>query len=175
VSFRPEDRLGVMREALRMYRQRHPAAGFMWLGFPDKELPAAQGFVRDWPKQERDSLLLLGNLQHDEFLTLLSRCFAYVRTPECDGVAASVLESLALGVPVVASENGRRPEGVITYRDEDPKDMCEKLLFITEHHQQIKQNLTQHESADNVGLMADWLCGSSQALTSSVLSAHPQG
>jgi glycosyltransferase involved in cell wall biosynthesis len=174
VSFRPEYRLGVMREAMRMYRRKQPGAGFIWLGFPGKEFAAAQNFVQDWPADERNSLLLLGNLRHDEFLSLLSRCFAYLRTPECDGVAASVLESLALGIPVVASENGRRPDGVITYRDEDASDMCEKLLFVTEHHRQIKENLTQHESEDNVGLMADWLSGERAPLSTRVLSTNPQ-
>ena len=62
-------------------------------------------------RKECPSLLLLGNLPHDEFLTLLTRCSAYLRSPACDGVAASVLEAVALGVPVVASENGRRPAG----------------------------------------------------------------
>jgi glycosyltransferase involved in cell wall biosynthesis len=174
VSFRPEYRLGVMREAMRMYRQSRPSAGFIWLGFPEKEFSAAQNFVRDWPKEERESLLLLGNLPHDEFLSLLSRCFAYLRTPECDGVAASVLESLALGVPVVASENGRRPEGVISYRDEDANDMCEKLLYVTEHYQQVKDSLSQHESDDNVALMADWLSGTPKTLPGALLSTHPQ-
>ena len=153
---------------MQLYRKEHAAAGFIWLGFPGKEFPAAQAFVRDWPGVERDSLLLLGNLTHDQFLTLLSRCFAYLRTPECDGVAASVLESIALGVPVVASENGRRPEGVITYGDVDAADMCEKLLFVTEHYEQVKQQLRPERSNDNVGAMADWLSGSLP------ISAEPQ-
>ena len=70
------------------------------------------------------------NLNHNEFMTLLSRCTAKLRTPACDGVSASVLESLALGIPVVASENGRRPAGVITYAERDAADMCLKLEYL---------------------------------------------
>ena len=157
LSFRLEYRLEVARECMRLYRQKHPEAGFVWLGFPAKELPDAHEFVQGWTKDEQSALLLLGNLTHDAFLTLLSRCFAYLRTPACDGVAASVLESLALGVPVVASENGRRPAGVITYDDQDARDMCAKLEYVTEHHSEVKSQIRLESAEDNVGRMADWL------------------
>jgi glycosyltransferase involved in cell wall biosynthesis len=159
VSFRPEYRLDVLRQGMRLHRSRFPGAGFIWLGFPAKELPAAEEFVRDWSNEERNSLLLLGNLTHDQFLTLLRQCLVYLRTPACDGVAASVLESLALGVPVVASENGRRPLGVVTYKDTDAADMAEKLRYVVEHLDEVKSRVHLDTSDDNVGRMADWLAG----------------
>jgi glycosyltransferase involved in cell wall biosynthesis len=159
VSFRPEYRLDILREGMRRYRAIDPEAGFVWLGFPGKEMQAAEDFVASWPGEEQATLLLLGNLNHDEFLSFLSRCFLYLRTPECDGVAASVLESLALRVPVVASENGRRPAGVVTYRDGDAVDMVEKLCFVREHYDSVKQSLQSEMGEDNVARMADWLVG----------------
>ncbi len=159
VSFRPEYRLDTLREGMKLYRKQRPDAGFIWLGFPDKEMLAAKEYVRDWPVEERASLLLLGNLTHDQFLTLLSRCFICLRTPACDGVAASVLESLALGVPMVASDNGRRPAGVVTYRDTEADDMCEKLIYVTRHYDEVKAGLGVEAGEDNVGRMADWLVG----------------
>jgi glycosyltransferase involved in cell wall biosynthesis len=163
VSFRPEYRLEIMRDAMRRYRDNHPRAGFIWLGFPGRELPAAENFVRDWPAEERSSLLLLGNLTHDQFLTLLSRSYINLRTPACDGVAASVLESLALRIPVVASENHRRPDGVITYEDTDPAGMCAKLEYVTAHYEQVRRGLQAEAVDDNIGLMADWLTGQVQS------------
>ena len=159
VSFRPEYRLDVLREGMKRYREQDPEAGYIWLGFPAKELPAAEQFVNTWPEAERESLLLLGNLTHDEFLTLMSRSYVYLRTPACDGVAASVLESLALGVPVVASENGRRPGGVVAYQDEDPADMVAKLAFVRNNYDRVKAGLRLEEAEDNVGHMVDWLVG----------------
>jgi glycosyltransferase involved in cell wall biosynthesis len=161
VSFRAEYRLEILREGMRRFREKQPGTGYIWLGFPDKELPAAQDFVSHWPADERNSLLLLGNLNHDQFLTLLSRCTLYLRTPACDGVAASVLESLALRVPVVASDNGRRPAGVITYEDTDAADMVERLMYATENLDHIKTTLHVDAGDDNVGRMADWLTGKS--------------
>lgn len=156
-SFRPEYRLPTLREAMEKFTQRYPQAGFVWLGFPSKELPSAREFVARWAPREREGLLLLGNLPHDEFLTLLSRCFAYIRTPACDGVAASVLESLALGVPVVASENYNRPQRVVTYAEHDAHDLCEKLFFLTEHYEQAKEQAQLSGAEDNIARTVDWL------------------
>jgi glycosyltransferase involved in cell wall biosynthesis len=159
LSFRREYRLDTLREGMKLYRREQPATGFVWLGFPGKEMLAAKQYVHDWPAEERASLLLLGNLTHDQFLTLLSRCFICLRTPACDGVAASVLESVALGVPVVASENGRRPAGVVAYSDTDAVDMFDKLSYVTAHYQAVKSGLIPEATEDNVGRMADWLAG----------------
>lgn len=159
VSARPEYRLPALREAMLQFRRRHPEAGFIWLGFPSKELPAANEFVASWPAPERQSLLLLGNLTHDEFLTLLSRCFAYIRTPVCDGVAASVLESLALGIPVIASENGHRPTNVTTYREGDAADLCAKLIRLSDGYDQFKKDAQLEAAEDNIARTVDWLLG----------------
>jgi glycosyltransferase involved in cell wall biosynthesis len=157
VSFRPEYRLSVLREAMGLFRGIKPNAGFIWLGFPDREFPRAKQFVSEWPDEERQSLLLLGNLTHENFLTLLSRCFACIRTPACDGVAASVLESLFMGIPVVASENGRRPTGTITYIEADAADLYGKLVSLIDNDSAIRASLEQLERSDNVARMADWL------------------
>jgi glycosyltransferase involved in cell wall biosynthesis len=175
VSFRPEYRLELLREAMASYRKSYPTAGFIWLGFPDKEFSGAKEFAKDWPEAERQSLLLLGNLTHDQFLTLLTRSRINLRTPACDGVAASVLESLALGVPVVASENGRRPDGVVTYSDTDAADMCSKLVYATQHIEEVKQRIPAQagddDDNDNVGKMADWLSGESVVATNREIMA----
>ncbi len=157
VSFRPEYRLPVLRDAMLRFRRRYPNAGFIWLGFPSKELPAARDFTGCWPGQERESLLLLGNLAHDEFLTLLTRCSAYIRTPACDGVSSSILESLALGVPVVASENGSRPTNVITYRGEGAEDLCAKLIDLQVSYAQAKDQARLEDAEDNISRTVDWL------------------
>ena len=159
VSFRAEYRLEELRVAMKQYRAQHPEAGFVWLGFPEKERTEAQCWVDAWDASEREGLLLLGNLSHAQFLSLLSWSFLCLRTPACDGVAASVLESLALGIPVVASENGTRPAGVVTYEDTSADDMVMKLNYATDRHAEIKKSLQSQNTEDNVGKMADWLIG----------------
>ena len=153
-----------MRDAMSRLRLEYPKAGFVWLGFPGKEMPRAEEFVRSWPVEERASLLLLGNQDHDAFLTLMTRSAIFWRTPACDGVSASVLESLTLGTPVVASENGRRPTGVVTYRETDVADMTAKLSHVVAHLEEIKASLKRQmeaegKSKDKVGEKVDWLVG----------------
>jgi len=166
VSFRPEYKLPVLREAMSRFRGSYPRAGFLWLGFPDKELPAARAYVNSWPASEQETLLLLGNLPHDEFLTLLGRCEAYIRTPACDGVAASVLESLALGVPVLASQNGHRPANVSTYREGDAADLCAGMVAIAQCHARTIQKPRNQDADDNIARAANYLlahaCGHRQ-------------
>jgi glycosyltransferase involved in cell wall biosynthesis len=122
-------------------------------------MPAVNEFVSRWHAEERQGLLLLGNLSHDEFLTLLNRSFAYVRTPACDGVSSSVLEALAFGVPVVASENGSRPDGVVTYRKGNATDLCAKLADLTERGTQINGRIQMQSEEDNIAKTVDWLLG----------------
>lgn len=161
VSFRPEYELPMLRRAMARFRLDYPTAGFAWLGFPSKEMPAVEQYTGEWSADERGGLLLLGNLPHDEFLSLLVRCTAYLRTPMCDGVAASILESLALGIPVVASDNGARPDGVLTYANLDEADMCAKLGLVVTKHQEIKEQTRLGQLDDNIDLTVDWLLGQS--------------
>ncbi len=157
VSFRPEYALEELRQGIELYTRREPRAGFIWLGFPAKELPHAEAYLKDAPGGRPENILLLGNIDHDAFLSLLTRCFAYVRPPACDGISASVLESLAHGVPVIAAENGRRPEGVVTYRFADPEDLCAKLSYVVENYEAVKRATRLEKAEDAVERAAQWL------------------
>lgn len=157
VSFRPEYALDELWQGVERFARREPHAGFIWLGFPAKELPRAEAYLEKLAGSRPQNLLLLGNLDHDTFLSLLARCFAYVRPPACDGISASVLESLALGVPVIAAENGRRPPGVVTYRFADSEDLCAKLGYVVANYDAVKR-ATRLERAENaVEQAAEWL------------------
>lgn len=90
--------------------------------------PAVQDAIQRHQLQNR--ICFVDDLDHDAFLTMLERSALYLRTPITDGVASSVLESLALGVPVVACENGTRPAGVITYPAEDAARMADAVEHV---------------------------------------------
>jgi glycosyltransferase involved in cell wall biosynthesis len=166
VSFRPEYRLETLRVAMSLFRKSYPQSGFIWVGFPAKEMSTVEQFVSTWSADERSSLMLLGNLSHHEFLTILSASDAFVRTAACDGVSASVLESLALGIPVVASDNGRRPDAVMTYSECDAADLCDKLLVLMSRYDEIRSRARLETLPNNVARTADWLLSSLSSRTS---------
>jgi glycosyltransferase involved in cell wall biosynthesis len=92
----------------------------------------------------------LDDLDHDAFLTALQRSTLYLRTPITDGVAASVLEALALRVPVVACENGTRPAGVITYPATDHQLMADRLEYVINHRAQVVQSMERMDVPDTL-------------------------
>ena len=54
-----------------------------------------------------DRICFVADLDRDAFLTALQRSTLYLRTPITDGVASSVLESLALACRSSPGERGR--------------------------------------------------------------------
>lgn len=98
-----------------------------------------------------------GDLGHDEFMSVLSRVHVFVRTPKKDGVCSSVLEALSLGVPVVASENGSRPPGVVTFRPNDGADLAEKLRYVLSHYEACRSRIGRPAVRDTVKEEADLL------------------
>jgi len=90
-----------------------------------------------------DRVCFVEDLDHDAFLTALTRSAIYVRTPITDGVASSVLESLALGVPVVACENGTRPPGVLTYPAEDASQLAKVVTTTLAERAGVVASLVQ--------------------------------
>jgi glycosyltransferase involved in cell wall biosynthesis len=111
-----------------------------------------------WPAvQERiarhgisERVLVVEDLSHDAFLEALSRSSVYLRTPVTDGVCSSVLEALALGVPVVAAENHNRPAGVITYPAVDVAAMARTLDDVLLRREEIAAALPRPEIRDTL-------------------------
>jgi glycogen(starch) synthase len=58
------------------------------------------------------SIMLAGNVPHHVVLHLIRNADVLLRTTLFDGDAISVREALFLGTPVIATDNGMRPEGV---------------------------------------------------------------
>jgi glycosyltransferase involved in cell wall biosynthesis len=108
---------------------RRPGAGLVLCGI------AGHMDAGIWPRVQasidrlgiRDRVAIVDDLPHEAFMTALGRARVYLRTHLSDGVCSSVMESLALGVPVVATENFNRPPGVVTYPPEDAAALASVL------------------------------------------------
>lgn len=97
-----------------------------------------------------DRVCVIPDLDHDAFLTALSRSALYLRTPITDGVASSVLEAMALGVPVVACDNGTRPAGVVTYPVEDHLQMADRIEHVITNREAVVRGMAQGDVPDTL-------------------------
>ena len=77
-----------------------------------------------------------GNLPPAQFLGLLHEADVFVRHSPTDGVSSSILEAMALGVPVVASQIEGRPEGVFLYNLLDHTAMMKQMIKALQQERQ---------------------------------------
>lgn len=105
----PEYDLPLQISMLGLVRQTFPEAGLMIVGSGSLEgtlrsLIAASGYA--------EHVLLCGDVPHAAALEAIARSDLMLRTTLYDGDAISVREALHLGTPVIATDNGMRPQGV---------------------------------------------------------------
>jgi glycosyltransferase involved in cell wall biosynthesis len=145
--FRPEFFVDSLIDAVRILAGRHPRFGLVIMG-SEAGSQAAVERIRQLGLERH--ILLAGDLPHDEFLSLMTRTRLYVRTPKKDGVCSSVLEALSIKVPVVASENGTRPAGVVTFAPDDAEDLASKIAYVLEHADAVRRAIVPPPIRDTV-------------------------
>ncbi|GAB4334206.1 MAG: hypothetical protein Kow0037_12740 [Calditrichia bacterium] len=141
--------------AFRKIRDKYPQAKLVFLGEKMPEDSEASEYIKELLQlmQElkiADAVLFSGDLEHDAFLTAISRATLYLRSPIKDGVSSSVLEALALKVPVVAVENPLRPPQVIIYRHQDLDDMVAKIDYAIRERDRIVAEMRPPEIRDTI-------------------------
>ena len=73
------------------------------------------------------NICLAGNVEHEVTLHLIKDADVLLRTTVFDGDAISVREALHLGTPVIATDNGMRPEGVELIMSGDRNGLAEAV------------------------------------------------
>jgi glycosyltransferase involved in cell wall biosynthesis len=153
VCFRKEYALDFFAEIIRRFRALYPDIGFMLAGVRDREMEPMRDYISKQGLEQ--STCIAGSVSHDLFLTLLSRSLAYIRTPMTDGICSSVLESLALKTPVLASENGARPQGVELWKEGDLNSLQSLMEEATVHPDLLVSRIPKVEVEDNAKKLAD--------------------
>jgi glycogen synthase len=85
-----------------------------------------------------------------DFISLLNRSDALLRSALVDGDSMSVREGLFLGLPTVASDTPFRPGGVILFRKGDSLDMADKLSLALKKERRQPASRVQMESEENL-------------------------
>jgi glycosyltransferase involved in cell wall biosynthesis len=122
--FRPEYGFDLLATAVTRLRLRYPSVGCLVMGSGEQR-EEAERRMNETGLDE--NILMLGDVNHDTCLALMSASDVFVRPTLADGNSISVREALALGVPVVASRVGTRPAGAILFQPGDVEEMLAKL------------------------------------------------
>jgi glycogen(starch) synthase len=136
-SNRPEYGVELLIEALERLRQEHPNAGCLLMGL-GKEATSVRTLLEQ--RNLTRSVLMLGDVPHEECLHIISRSAAFIRPTFTDGDSISVREALALGVRVIASDAAVRPEGTVLFKTGSSDDLMKKMECVL---QECLQNSAQ--------------------------------
>jgi glycosyltransferase involved in cell wall biosynthesis len=105
----PEYDLPIQIEVLDLIHKRFPNAGLVIVGSGSLEEELRD---RISSKPYAKDILLCGDVPHAVTLRAIAESDVFLRTTLYDGDSISVREALHIGVPVVATDNGMRPEGI---------------------------------------------------------------
>jgi glycogen(starch) synthase len=122
--FRPEYGFDLLTAAVARLRVRYPAVGCLVMGSGEQREEAERQIHATGLEE---NILLLGDVNHNACLALMSVSDVFIRPTLEDGDSTSVREALSLGVPVVASRIGTRPAGAILFQPGDLGEMLSKV------------------------------------------------
>jgi len=105
----PEYDLAMQIDAMAGILERYPRAGLLMVGAGSLE-NSLRARIASTPY--RDHVLLYGDMPHAVTLRATLECDLLLRTTLYDGDSVAVREALYIGTPVIATDNGMRPEGV---------------------------------------------------------------
>jgi len=120
----PEYDLELQIAALGEIRKAHPRAGLVIAGAGSLE-----GALREKIAEQpwAADILLCGDVPHDATLRLIALADVFLRTTLYDGDSVAVREALHFGTPVVATDNGMRPEGARLIPARDLEALCRAI------------------------------------------------
>ena len=158
-AYRPDFEIPLLLKAVEKLKERYPRIGLIAIDDRTHGDPVIQSeALRQIAATGMDDqVILTGNVDHEMFLSILKECDLYVRTPLTDGVCSSILESLWLGIPVLAADNGTRPEAVMTFGGGNLESLVDVLIRFLDGGKKIEKGkeMPGFADKDNVGQLID--------------------
>jgi glycosyltransferase involved in cell wall biosynthesis len=108
-------------EALGYLREMRPDAGLLIIGAGSLESSIRRQIGA---QLYAEHILLAGDVCHDVVLRVILLSDVLLRTTLFDGDSIAIREALHLGLPVVATNNGMRPDGVALIPNSDREALC---------------------------------------------------
>jgi glycogen(starch) synthase len=114
----PEYDLELQIDALGDIRRAFPRAGLILAGAGSLEADLGRRIAAvPWGEH----VLLAGDVPHPVTLRAIAEADVFLRTTHYDGDSVAVREALHLGTPVIATDNGMRPDGVLLIPPRDKR------------------------------------------------------
>ena len=127
--------LDIQVEAFESVLAKYPDAGLLIFG--SGSLSSKLEKLIDCTPY-KDKILLAGDVNHDSTLRSIELADVLLRPTYYDGDAISVREALFLGTPVIATDDGMRPAGVILIPlPPNPTQLAEKIIETLGRDRQI--------------------------------------
>jgi glycosyltransferase involved in cell wall biosynthesis len=127
VGLEPAYDLERQIDLLGPLRQRYPRAGLVIAGSGSLE-SALRAYIQ--AKPYASDVLLYGDMPHPITLAAMAQASVCLRLTLYDGDSIAVREALHLGTPVIATDNGMRPPGVVLVPKQDPTAWLEALARV---------------------------------------------
>ena len=145
--FRDDYEPDTIIDALHLVKDKYPNFGCIFIGSKND----SEAYVQKIKKLSMDeNFLLVGDKEHDNFLTLFENADISIRAHMKDGMCSSVMEALFLGVPVIACDNGTRPPEVVLFETQNHVDLAEKTVATLSNLEKIKQQLKAVKKRDAI-------------------------
>ncbi len=143
----PEYDLPLQIEALGTIRKQFPDAGLVLIGAGSLEAELRRRIAaQPWSGH----ILLCGDVPHRGTLAAIAAADALLRTTLYDGDSVSVREALHLGTPVIATDNGMRPQGVRLIPSADSAALCRAVSECLEHGRPRGEGVPPDSFTENV-------------------------
>jgi glycosyltransferase involved in cell wall biosynthesis len=124
-------------DAMEMVLRKYPNAGLMIIGSGSLENQLKEAIAS---KSYPDKICLANDVNHKITLHLINRADILLRTTKYDGDAISIREALHLETPVIATDNGMRPDGVYLIPKQDKEKLVEAIYEIGEREKPTKSS-----------------------------------
>ncbi|PFK47351.1 glycosyltransferase [Bacillus cereus] len=83
-----------------------------------------------------------------EFYPILKKSDLFIRPTVMDGYGVSIAEAIHFGIPAIASDVCKRPEGSIVFSSQDVDELEEKTLDVFRNYSAYREKLSQYSSLD---------------------------
>jgi len=153
----PEYDLPLQIELMGRIRETFPGAGLVIAGSGSLE-DALRRHIAGTPYST--DVMLYGDMPHAVTLRAMAECDVLLRTTLYDGDSVAVREALALGTPVVATDNGMRPAGIHLIPPRDPQALTGAIracLTIPKNPTQTPGSRLDDHSEEVYGVYRDLL------------------